>query len=90
MRNASNISSVILPSMSGLPAKEVKALVRIGDPVALLIQDFAEIGNLVTGQAMDNRACYRTHAVPRLQKIKRVIMKLSSSPWKRLAYAAMG
>ncbi len=53
----------------GLPAKEVKALVRIGDPVTL-IQDFAEIGNLVTGQAMDNRAACWT-AVRALQKIKK-------------------
>lgn len=37
-----------------LPADEVKAKVRIGDPVTL-VQEFAEIGNCVSGKCLDNR-----------------------------------
>ncbi len=37
-----------------LPADEVKAKVRIGDPVTL-VQSFIRIGDVVTGKAMDNR-----------------------------------
>lgn len=37
-----------------LPADEVKKKVRVGDPVTL-VQDFAEIGNCVSGKCMDNR-----------------------------------
>lgn len=37
-----------------LPADEVKAKVRIGDPVTL-IQTFSEIGQCVSGKCMDNR-----------------------------------
>jgi endoglucanase len=37
-----------------LPADQVKAQVRIGDPVTL-VQEFAEIGNCVTGKCLDNR-----------------------------------
>ncbi len=38
----------------GLSAKKVKQLVRVGDPV-VLEQTTVELGDLVTGQAMDNR-----------------------------------
>ncbi|MFT3785164.1 MAG: M42 family metallopeptidase [Tepidisphaeraceae bacterium] len=37
-----------------LPASVVKERVRIGDPVTL-IQDFAELGDCVTGKCLDNR-----------------------------------
>lgn len=37
-----------------LPADEVKSKVRIGDPI-VLEQTTVEMGNMVTGQAMDNR-----------------------------------
>lgn len=37
-----------------LPPDEVKAKVRIGDPVTL-VQEFSEIGQCVTGKCMDNR-----------------------------------
>lgn len=37
-----------------LPGDEVKKLVRIGDPVTL-VQEFAEIGNCVSGKCLDNR-----------------------------------
>jgi len=53
----------------GLPAKQVKELVRVGDPVTL-VQDFCQLGDLVSGQAMDNRAACWT-AVRALQKIKK-------------------
>ncbi|MCR4392510.1 MAG: M42 family metallopeptidase [Candidatus Acetothermia bacterium] len=38
----------------GLPGKAVKERVRVGDPVTLL-QSFAEVGNLVSGKALDDR-----------------------------------
>ena len=37
-----------------LPPDEVKAKVRVGDPVTL-VQEFSEIGQCVTGKCMDNR-----------------------------------
>src|SRR5882672_3723472 len=37
-----------------LPVETVKAKVRIGDPVTL-VQEFIEIGDVVTGKAMDDR-----------------------------------
>ncbi len=37
-----------------LPPEQVKAAVRIGDPVTL-VQHFTEIGDVVTGKAMDDR-----------------------------------
>lgn len=37
-----------------LPADQVKAKVRVGDPVTL-VQEFSEIGNCVTGKCLDNR-----------------------------------
>jgi len=37
-----------------IPAEQVKAKVKIGDPVTL-VQDFAEIGDVVTGKCLDNR-----------------------------------
>jgi endoglucanase len=37
-----------------LPADEVKRKVRIGDPVTL-VQEFAEVGQCVTGKCLDNR-----------------------------------
>ncbi|MGB9862155.1 MAG: M42 family metallopeptidase, partial [Candidatus Bipolaricaulaceae bacterium] len=38
----------------GLPGKEVKEKVRVGDPVTLY-QTFAEVGELVSGKALDDR-----------------------------------
>ena len=38
----------------GLSGKEAKEQVRVGDPVTL-VQTFAEVGNLVTGKALDDR-----------------------------------
>jgi tetrahedral aminopeptidase len=38
----------------GLTGKEVKGKVRVGDPVTL-VQTFNEVGNLVTGKALDDR-----------------------------------
>jgi putative aminopeptidase FrvX len=40
----------------GLPPDEVQAKVRVGDPVTL-DQTFREVGNLLVGKALDNRAC---------------------------------
>jgi endoglucanase len=37
-----------------LPADEVKATVRVGDPVTL-VQEFSEIGQCVSGKCLDNR-----------------------------------
>ena len=37
-----------------LPADEVKAKVRVGDPVTI-VQEFSEIGNCVSGKCLDNR-----------------------------------
>src|SRR4051812_28322283 len=37
-----------------LPADEVKAKVRVGDPVTL-VQEFSEIGECVSGKCLDNR-----------------------------------
>ncbi len=43
---------------TGLPADEVRERVRPGDPVTL-IQDFRDLGEVVTGKCMDNRvACW--------------------------------
>jgi len=38
----------------GLSGKEAKEKVRVGDPVTL-VQTFAEVGNFVTGKALDDR-----------------------------------
>jgi endoglucanase len=37
-----------------LPAEEVKAKVRVGDPITL-IQEFCEVGECVSGKCLDNR-----------------------------------
>lgn len=43
---------------TGLPADEVKAKVRPGDPVTL-VADFLDLGDMVSGKCMDNRvACW--------------------------------
>jgi endoglucanase len=43
---------------TGLPAEEVNERVRTGDPVTL-IQDFLDMGEVVTGKCLDNRvACW--------------------------------
>ena len=39
----------------GLPAEEVKRLVRVGDPVTLT-QDFREVGQYLVGKCLDDRA----------------------------------
>ncbi len=38
----------------GLSGKEAKEQIRVGDPVTL-VQTFAEVGNMVTGKALDDR-----------------------------------
>jgi putative aminopeptidase FrvX len=38
----------------GLPGKEAKEQVRVGDPVTL-VQTFVDLGNIVTGKALDDR-----------------------------------
>lgn len=40
----------------GLPPEEVRARARVGDPITLE-QRFREVGNLLVGKALDNRAC---------------------------------
>jgi endoglucanase len=56
----------------GLPAEEVKKHVRIGDPVTI-IQEMVEIGETVSGQAMDNRIAgfVAIEAVRKLAKSKK-------------------
>ena len=51
-----------------LPAEQVKAKVRVGDPVTL-VQEFREIGDCVTGKCMDNRVAAFV-AVEALKKVK--------------------
>jgi len=52
----------------GLPAREVKKRVKIGDMVTLQA-DFQQVGRLIVGQAMDNRvACWL--CIRSLQKLK--------------------
>ena len=52
----------------GLPADEIKAKVRVGDPVTL-VQEFMELGELCTGKCLDNRvACWL--GVRLLQQVK--------------------
>lgn len=52
----------------GLDAEQVKAKVRVGDPVTL-VQEFAEVGELCSGKCLDNRvACWL--GVRLLQQVK--------------------
>jgi tetrahedral aminopeptidase len=51
-----------------LPPDEVKAKVRVGDPVTL-VQEFSEIGDCVTGKCMDNRVAAFV-AIEALRKAK--------------------
>ncbi|HEX8914090.1 MAG TPA: M20/M25/M40 family metallo-hydrolase, partial [Humisphaera sp.] len=53
-----------------LPADEVKAKVRIGDPVTL-IQQFDRVGQCVTGKCMDNRVAPFV-AIEAVRKAKRL------------------
>ena len=53
-----------------LPAEQVKARVRIGDPVTL-VQELIEIGECVSGKAMDNRVAGFV-AIEALRKAKRL------------------
>ncbi len=53
----------------GLPAKKVKELVQVGDPVTL-VRECSPIGDFVCGQAMDNRAAVWT-AVRAMQRLKK-------------------
>ncbi len=53
----------------GLPARKVRELVRVGDPVTL-VQTFQEIGQFVCGQGLDNRSAVWT-AVRAIQKVKK-------------------
>ena len=55
----------------GLSGKEAKEKVHIGDPVTL-VQTFAEVGNLITGKALDDRlgVYVGIEAVRRLRKHK--------------------
>ena len=50
------------------PADEVKAKVRIGDPVTL-IQEFSEIGECVSGKCLDNRVAAFV-AIEAMRKLK--------------------
>ena len=54
---------------TGLPAKKVREIVRIGDPVTL-VKPFSQIGDFVCGQAMDNRAAVWA-AVRAVQRVKK-------------------
>jgi putative aminopeptidase FrvX len=54
---------------TGLSVKKVNECVRIGDPVTL-VRDFCELGNFVSGQAMDNRAAVWV-AVRAMQRVKK-------------------
>ncbi len=54
---------------TGMGAKKVRELVRVGDPVTL-VRDFSELGNFVAGQAMDNRAAVWV-AVRAMQRVKK-------------------
>jgi endoglucanase len=51
-----------------LPVEVVKAKVRIGDPVTL-VQEFIEIGDVVTGKAMDDRVSSFV-AIEAVKKVK--------------------
>ncbi len=55
----------------GLSGKEAKEQIRVGDPVTL-VQTFAEVGNTVTGKALDDRlgVYVGIEAVRRLRKHK--------------------
>jgi putative aminopeptidase FrvX len=55
----------------GLPGKKVKELVRVGDPVTL-VEPCMQIGDLVCGQAMDNRVSVWT--------VIRAMQRLRHSP----------
>jgi putative aminopeptidase FrvX len=54
-----------------LPGEEVKKRVRVGDPVTL-IQEFAEIGNCVSGKCLDNRVATFViiEAMKKVKKLK--------------------
>lgn len=54
-----------------LPADEVKAAVRVGDPVTL-VQELMETATAVTGKAMDDRVCVfiAIEAVRKLKSLK--------------------
>ncbi|HLL89067.1 MAG TPA: M20/M25/M40 family metallo-hydrolase [Tepidisphaeraceae bacterium] len=52
-----------------LPPDEVKAKVRVGDPVTL-VQDFLEIGQCVTGKCLDNRVAGFI-AIEAMRKVKK-------------------
>ena len=54
---------------TGMGAKKVRELVRVGDPVTL-VRDFSELGNFVCGQAMDNRAAVWV-LVRAMQRVKK-------------------
>lgn len=51
-----------------LPPEKVKEWVRIGDPVTL-VQDFMDLGEVVTGKAMDNRVSSFI-AIEAMRKVK--------------------
>lgn len=54
---------------TGLSAKKVRELVRVGDPVTL-VKPFGLIGDFVCGQALDNRAAVWA-AVRAMQRVKK-------------------
>lgn len=54
---------------TGLSAKKVRELVRVGDPVTL-VKPFSLIGDFVCGQALDNRAAVWA-AVRAMQRVKK-------------------
>lgn len=63
----------------GLSGKEAKEKVRVGDPVTL-VQTFDEVGNLVTGKALDDRlgVYVGIEAVKRLGKHKADIYSVAT------------
>jgi tetrahedral aminopeptidase len=75
-----------------MPAAEVKKRVRVGDPVTL-VQDFIELGDVVTGKAMDDRVApfVAIEAVKKLKNLKydlTVAMTVQEEVGLRGAFAA--
>jgi putative aminopeptidase FrvX len=58
----------------GLPGDEVKKRVRIGDPVTL-VQEFSQIGNVVSGKCLDNRVAGFV-AIEAMRKVKKLKKEL--------------
>jgi endoglucanase len=54
----------------GLPGDEVKKKVRVGDPCTL-VQEFSQIGNVVSGKCLDNRVAGFV-AIEAMRKVKKL------------------